>query len=756
MFGTRCFLTDNLIVNTYRMKIKFKNTPAILTLTLLFIGFCQSSIAQEKALSNELIWYSGEFRTEYVSGLNSMNDGEHYTSLEYGESGSAIVKYAYASGKEVGTVASSKELFGEQELSIESYEFSADESKLLIATEVESIYRHSTKANYYIWDLKDKKLTPLTDFSQGKQRLADFSPSGNSVAFVRENNIFIFSAEDGTERQVTIDGKMNEIINGANDWVYEEEFGFDKGLYWSKDGSKLAYYRFDESEVKQFQMAMYGNLYPDQYTFKYPKAGERNSTVSIHVYDLNSGKSRLVNTGTETDIYYPRIKWTEDPNVLCIMRMNRLQNVLEFLYCDNRAKSTILPTNSIYKEKSDTYVEINDNLFFSTDGKGFYWNSEKDGYNHIYWISFDGTQERQLTSGNWDVIDFYGVNDKKGIFYYSSSQESTLEKHVYGKGIKSRYFQKLSTRGGTNDAVFSNSFRYFINYHSSANTPPYITMNDERGKQLRLLKDNAALVETINSYNLSPKEFFQFQNSEGIDLNCWMIKPDNFDPTKKYPVFVTIYGGPGHNTVLDSWEGRNLLWHQMLAEQGYLVVSCDPRGTLYRGKAFKHSTYQQLGKLETEDFIDLAKHLQGMDYVDADRIGIQGWSYGGYMTSLCMTKGADYYKAGIAVAPVTNWRYYDSIYTERFMRTPQENPSGYDDNSPINHVEKLKGKYLLVHGSADDNVHYQNTMEMVDALVRANKQFDLFIYPNKNHGIYGGTTRLHLFDMMTNFLQKNL
>ena len=745
------------------MKISLKHLSLVIAGVILLVGNSQSSFAQSKdmnsaskELSNELIWYSGEFRTEYVGGLNSMNDGVHYTSLEFGENGSEIVKYSYASGKKIGVVASSAEVFADLGLTIEDYEFSADESKLLIATAMESIYRHSTKSNYYIWDLKSKKLGPLSDFSLGKQRLADFSPSGNSVAFVRENNVFIYSAADGSETQVSFDGVNNEIINGATDWVYEEEFGFDKGIYWSNDGNRLAYYRFDESAVKEFQMAMYGELYPDQYKFKYPKAGEVNSTVSIHVYDLNSKKSRVIDTGNETDIYYPRIKWTEDPNRLCIMRMNRLQNVLEFLISDTRAKSTILPATSIYKEKSSTYIEVNDNLIFSKDGKGFYWNSEKDGYNHIYWFSMEGTTERQLTSGNWDVIEFYGVDENKGMFYYSSSQESTLEKHVYAKGIKNRSFIKLSGRSGTNDAVFSNTYKYFVNYNSTANTPPYITMNDNKGKVLRVLKDNAALVETMNSYDLSPKEFFSFTNTNGDDLNCWMIKPNGFDPAKKYPVFVTIYGGPGHNTVLDSWDGRNLLWHQMLAEQGYIVVSCDPRGTMYRGKEFKHSTYQQMGKLETEDFIDFAKYLQKENYVDADRIGIQGWSYGGYMTSLCMTKGADYYKTGIAVAPVTNWRYYDSIYTERFMRTPQENPSGYDDNSPINHVDLLKGKYLLVHGSADDNVHYQNTMEMIDALVNANKQFDLFIYPNKNHGIYGGTTRLHLFNKMTNFVKDNL
>lgn len=733
------------------MKLSF---ISLLSITILFNT---STIAQEKKqLTNELIWYSGEFRTEYVGGLNSMNDGIHYTTLESGMNGSEIVKYEYATGEKVGVVASASEIFGKDAPSIYDYEFSADETKILLATEMESLYRHSTKSNYYIWDIKAKTKTPLSDFNKGKQRLADFSPSGNAIAFVRDNNVFIYDADSGEEIQVTDDGLENHIINGATDWVYEEEFGFDKGLYWSNDGTKLAYYRFDESEVKEFQMAIYGNLYPDQYTFKYPKAGEKNSIVTIHVYDRNTGKSRTVNTGNETDIYFPRIKWTQNNNMLCIMKMNRHQNELSFLGTDLRAKSTLIPVTPFYQESSKTYIEINDNLIFSKDGKGFYWNSEKDGYNHIYYFSMDGNTQRQITKGEWDVIDFYGVEEKKGVVYYSSSEVSAMEKHVYSISTKGKSPRKLTTEKGHNNATFSKTFKYFFNNHSSANSPYFYSMNDSRGKQVRVLKDNMALKQTLRDYELSDKEFFSFDNSTGTSLNCWMIKPPNFESRKQYPVFVTIYGGPGHNTVADSWGGANYLWHQMIAQQGYIVVSCDPRGTQYRGKEFKHSTYQQLGKLETEDFIDLAKHLQNLPYVDGERIGMQGWSYGGYMTSLCMTKGADYYTTGIAVAPVTNWRYYDTIYTERFMRTPQENPSGYDDNSPINHVKELKGNYLLVHGSADDNVHYQNTMEMIDALVKANKEFDLFIYPNKNHGIYGGTTRLHLFTKMTNFILDNL
>lgn len=727
-----------------------------LILALAFLSAGQLTIAQE--LTNDLIWYSREFSAESVSGVNSMKDGLHYTSLERNdELGSAIVKYAYSTGDSLGVIASAKDIFNDNTKSIEGYSFSADETKLLIQTETHHIYRHSFSANYYIHDLTTNRSYPLADFEKGKQRLAQFSPAGNMVAFVRDNNILITDLEFREEEQITFDGVENQIINGYPDWVYEEEFGFNRGFHWSPKGDRIAYYKFDESNVKEFQMAMYGELYPDQYTFKYPKAGEENSVLGIYVYDLNAMTSKRVDIGKKKDIYIPRIKWTKDNNKLCVMRMNRHQNHLEFLLADmGKQQPFELATDVIFSEKSDTYIDVSDDLTFLADGQTYLWTSQRDGYNHVYQFNMNGDVVRQITSGTWDVVEFLGYDEAKSNIYFHGSAEGPLERHVYVQNLKKSDHKKLSTKAGANSAVFSDSFKFYINYHSDANSPSHITLHNSKGKEIRVLADNAKLRATLKKYNLQEKEFFTFQNSAGDALNCWMIKPPDFDASKKYPVLVAIYGGPGHNTVKNSWGGSTGLWHQMMAQQGYLVVSCDPRGTMYRGRDFMHSTYMQLGKLETEDFIDFAKYLQGQAYVDGERIGMQGWSYGGYMTSLAMTKGADQYSAGIAVAPVTNWRYYDTIYTERFMRTPQENADGYDNNSPINHVDKLEGAYLLVHGSADDNVHYQNTMEMVDALVRANKEFDLFIYPNKNHGIYGGTTRLHLFNKMTNFLLENL
>jgi dipeptidyl-peptidase-4 len=531
-----------------------------------------------------------------------------------------------------------------------------------------------------------------------------------------------------------------------------------KGFEWSPAGNRIAYLRFDETNVREFSMDIFGELYPEQQRFKYPKAGEANSAVSLYVYDLGLGQSRKVETGSNTDQYIPRIEWTKNNDQLCAMRMNRHQNKLEFLLTDLMAKSlNTVPTKVIYTEQAETYIDVSDALTFLADGS-FIWLSERDGYNHLYLFDAAGAVKKQITKGAWDVIDFYGIDEASQIAYFTSSMVSAMEQHVYSVNFKKQPQApvRMSVQKGNNSAEFSKGFKYYILMHSDANTPTDFGLYDSKGKLTRVLKDNASLKERMQKYGLTKKEFFTFKNTAGVDLNCWMMKPSNFDPSKKYPVLVAIYGGPGSNTVTDAWGGRGYLWHQLLCQQGYIVVSCDPRGTQYRGRQFKHSTYMNLGKLETEDFIDFAKYLGGQAFIDASRIGIQGWSFGGYMTSLCMTKGADQYKAGIAVAPVTNWKYYDSIYTERFMRTPQENSGGYENNSPINFVKSLKGKFLLVHGSADDNVHYQNSMDMVTALVAANKQFDMFVYPNKNHGISGGNTRLHLYTRMTQFLTDNL
>ncbi|MDG1477342.1 MAG: S9 family peptidase, partial [Vicingaceae bacterium] len=578
---------------------------------------------------------------------------------------------------------------------------------------------------------------------------ATFSPSANKVAFVKDNDMYFKDLVSNKETRMTTDGKKNEIINGASDWVYEEELVLVKAFKWSPDGKKIAYYRFDESKVKEWLMKMYGPLYPEEERFKYPKAGEDNSKVEIIFYDLTSAKKTNANVGDKYE-YISRINWTNDAKSLAIQSLNRQQNDLN-IHLTNAETGE---SKNIFNELTENYVEVPTTKFLKSKDQ-FIITSEKDGYNHIYLYDITGKLINQVTKGSWDVSSFYGVDEKKGLVYYQSAELGAIDRQVYSVKLNGSSKKRLTTKTGQNRADFSTSFKYFINYHSSASTPKYITLHESNGKQKRVLEDNANLNKSLEGFNFSKKEFFKIKTN-GQELNAWKILPKNFDASKKYPVLMFVYGGPGINTVNDSWDGGNTFWFNHLASKGYMVVSVDARGTGYRGTEFKKVTYKQLGKYETEDQIGAAKYLATLPYVDGSRIGIFGWSYGGYMSSLCITKGADVFKTAIAVAPVTNWRYYDNIYTERYMQTPQQNANGYDDNSPINHVEKLKGNYLLIHGMADDNVHYQNAVEMSAALIKANKQFTEMMYPNKNHGIYGGNTRLHLYTLMTDFILKNL
>ena len=704
----------------------------------------------KKMIDLKDIWKDYTFSSETVRGVRSMNDGKNYTVLERGKSGINLVQYNYKTGKKVATIIEAKDLtFDGKELRMQSYEFSSDEKKVLIGTEVEAIYRRSSKANFFVYDLKSKKIEQLA--KEDKQMYADFSPSGNKVAYVMNNNLFFKDFTTNKVVQITEDGEFNKIINGASDWVYEEELELSKAFQWSVDGQKLAFYRFDEAAVKQWNMKMYDDLYPSDYKFKYPKAGEENAKVQIKIFDLTSTKTTNVDLGTDYQ-YIPSIEWTKDANTLAVISSNRHQSEVKI----NLVNASTGKANTVHTEKSDTYIEMPFDVHFMADQKHFILLSEKSGYRHLYLHNIDGSLKNQITNGDWPVTDYYGINEAKGIVYYQSAETSPLDRNVYSIKLDGTGKNRLTKKDGTNSADFSNSFSYFINYHTTANTPNYVSLNNSTGNVIRVLEDNQKLTQQLGEYEIGEKTFFSFKTSQDVELNAWMIKPPNFDKNKKYPVFLTIYGGPGSQTVTNSWGGSNFFWHQLLAQKGYIVVSVDNRGTGARGVDFKKVTYKQLGKYETEDQIEAAKYFATLPYVDGSRIGVQGWSYGGYMSSLCLLKGADYFKAAIAVAPVTNWRFYDSIYTERYMQTPQENEDGYDDNSPINHVEKLKGKYLLVHGMADDNVHLQNTTEMISALVDADKQFDLFVYPNKNHGIYGGNTRYHLYSKMTNFVLENL
>lgn len=731
-----------------------KSIKLILLSISVFVG--SIVLAQEKPANIKLeeIWKQYKFLPKSIQGINSLSNGVNYTSLKNG----SLVVYDYQTGDSVNTLLYADKLIPqgkEKPIKLSSFSINGDETKFLIPTQTESIYRHSSKSVFYVWDTKNEKLTQL---STEKQRLADFSPKGNNIAFVRENNIFITNLSTNTEKQITSDGQTNHIINGTCDWVYEEEFGFTKGFYWSPEGTKIAYYRFDESKVKEYDLTFYGELYPEEYKYKYPKAGEDNSIVEIYVYDLLTGKTTKMDIGSETDQYIPRIKWTNDDNTLAIQRLNRLQNHLDVLLLN----ATNGENETIYSEDNDYYIDITDNLTFINNNKQFIISSEKDGYNHIYLYNIDGSLNKQLSSGNWDVTEVYGYDENKKRVFYQSAESSPLNRDLYFITLKGKK-TKISEKEGTNTADFSNNFKYFIGNNSSTSTPPYISVNTSTGKLVRVLEDNKSFSERLKKYNLSEKEFFTISSPEFtlpdssvVELNAWRILPPNFDENKKYPVLLTIYGGPGSQEVTNSWGYFNYFWYQMLAQNGIIVISVDNRGTGARGEAFKKMTYKELGKYETVDYIETAKYMGNLPYVDKDKIAIFGWSYGGFMASNALFQGADYFNTAIAVAPVTNWRYYDNIYTERFMVKPQDNADGYDKNSPINHVDKLKGNYLLIHGSTDDNVHFQNTMDLISALVAADKQFDLMVYPNKNHGIYGGNTRYHLFNKMTNFLYEHL
>ena len=706
----------------------------------------------------EDLMLNGTFSQKSVQGLLSMKDGIHYTTLE--EGGTKIVKYSYATGKVVDTLLNLNQIKDVEIKSINEYEFSADESRILLMTNPERIYRRSFTADYFVFSFKNRELVPLS--KNGKQRLATFSPNGNRIAFVRDNNLYIHNVLFGSEIRITKDGEWNKIQNGTPDWVYEEEFEFNRAFEWSPDSEFLAYMKFNEGDVKMFNMNKFEGLYPqikenalypENYTYKYPKAGEKNSTVEVFVYNIEDRITKRMDVGEEKDQYIPRIKWTQDPKMLSIYRLNRHQNKLELLLANARTGSS----NIMYTQENKYYIEEGnfDYLTYLNDGKHFIYLDEKDGFNHLYLYDMaTGKSVQQITNGDWDVTDFLGFDEKNQVCYYQSAEVSPMDRNVYSVKLNGTAKKLLTPEKGTNNTVFSNGFKYYINYFSSVTQPNTVSLFNSKGKMIRVLESNDELVAKLKEYQYLPKEFTMLPAADGMTmLNAWMIKPFNFDPSKKYPVVMTQYSGPNSQSVLNSW---SFDWYQYLAQEGYVVVCVDPRGTGARGQMFRKCTYMQLGRLESDDQISAARSLAKESFIDENRIAVWGWSYGGFMSTLCLEKGSDVFAAAIAVAPVTNWRYYDSVYTERFMRTPQENTKGYDDNSPINHVDKLKGSLLLCHGTADDNVHIQNTYELTERLVQADKQFEMQVYTNRNHSIYGGKTRLHLYNRFNKFLKVNL
>ena len=690
-----------------------------------------------------------------------MLDGEHYTQISSDHK--RIVKYSFKTGEEVGTLFDVTTARDCDLKSFDDYILSPDEKLILIQTETKPIYRHSFTAVYYIYNVKNNKMEPLSN--NGPQQVPLFSPDGNQIAFVRNNNIYLVKLLFGnSESQVTKDGEYNHVLNGIPDWVYEEEFSFNRAFDFSADSKMIAYVRFDESAVPMFSFPWYKGLapektsyatYPGAYEYKYPKAGEVNSKVSVHTYDIKSHVTRKMDLQIDSDGYIPRIKFTSDPEKLAIMTLNRHQNRLD-LYMAN-------PRSGLCKvairDEAEQYIKESAYSNIKFYPEHIVMMSEKDGYNHLYLYTIAGNLVKQITKGQFEVTSFLGWDQKANVFYYASNEGSPLRTAIYkidGKGKKT----KLSTRTGSNSAIFSTNQKYYINTFSNISTPTLITLNDNRGKELTTLLDNSKLKAQTAQLNMPQKEFFTFRTSSGVELNGWMMKPANFNANKKYPVILHQYSGPGSKQVIDRWGigsfGDGGLFEAYMCDKGYIMVCVDGRGTGGRGAAFEKCTYLQLGVKEAEDQVETARYLGTLPYIDGKRIGIWGWSFGGYNTLMSMSDGSGAFKAGVAIAAPSDWRFYDTVYTERFMRTPKENAEGYDAGSAIKRAPQLKGSLLLIHGTADDNVHYQNCAEYSEALVQAGIQFDMQVYTNRNHGIFGGKTREHLMNRVANFFIQNL
>ncbi len=709
-----------------------------------------STLAQTK-LSFEDVFDKGVFRQERVAGFNWMRDGNFYTSLE----GNKVIKFDINNGEVAEVLLDANNL--NKKIKIIDYTFSKDETKLLIETDRNYIYRRSYVSTYYIYNLATKKLASLSD--NGKQAYATFSPDGTKIGFTRSNNLFYVDLENNKEVQVTFDGKFNEIINGSSDWVYEEELYLTKAFFWSPEGDNIAFYRFDESEVRKYNMQKWndGDLYPEDYTFKYPKAGEKNSKVDIKVYSLDSKEIQTIDLGSETDIYIPSIQWTNNNDILAIRKLNRLQNELILFHADVETGKV----QKILSEKLETYIDINyyDKMVYLKDGKHFIRTSEKDGYKHIYLYDMQGNEVRQITKGDWEATELLGVDERKRKVkvYFKSTEKSPLQRHFYSITWDGKNKKQLTTDRGYHSIDLSPDFKYYVDSYSNSNQPTKASLYETKKNSLvKVLKHNEKLEEVVEGYNLGKVDFITFQTTDNTELNGFMIKPADFSETRKYPVLIFQYSGPGSQSVLDVYSGSHYYWHQLLAQEGYIIACIDNRGTGGRGADFKKMTYAQLGKIEAEDHIAFAKYLQGLPYINSERIGIWGWSYGGYMSSLCMMLAPELFKAGIAVAPVTSWRYYDTIYTERYLKTPQQNASGYDDYSPITHASKLEGKFLLIHGTGDDNVHFQNTVALQSELIKYGKMFDTFIYPDRAHSLRAGGARKHVYRLMFDYIVRNL
>lgn len=715
-------------------------------LSFLLVGSLAAQNGSKRVDLKEIT--DGQFRqVTNIGEMRSMPDGEHYTAMN--DARNMIIKYSYRTGNPVDTLFNTEKARECTFDKFDGYTISSTGHHILVWRDTEPIYRRSFKANVYDYDVRRNYVKPISD-SKGKQMIPTFSPDGRMVAYVSDNNIWIRKFDYDTEVQVTKDGEMNKILNGITDWVYEEEFAVTNLMAWSPNSEQLAFVRFDESEVPEYSMQMFGEgLYPGYYNYKYPKAGEKNSKVTLHSYDVTTKDTKELKVPVEADSYIPRIVFTNNDDQLAVMTLNRHQNVFNMYYANPKSGVFRL----ILRDENKAYVDsewLNSIHFYANS---FSYVNEQDGYAHIYLYSPTGVMQRQVTKGNWDVTAFLGYDEATKTVYYESAEESPIRRAIYkidAKGVKT----KLSTQEGTNNATFSDNFAYYVNQYSNANTPVKITVNETKSnKVLRVLQDNARLVDKLAGYSYAEKEFIKVRTASDYELNAWIVKPVDFDESKKYPVLMFQYSGPNSQQVLDKY---SFDWEQYLAANGIITVCVDGRGTGARGEAFRKCTYLRMGELESKDQVEAAQALGKLPFVDKSRMAIWGWSFGGYNTLMAMSVGNGTFKAGIAVAPPTDWKYYDSVYTERFMRTPKENFERYAATSPIRLAKDLQGKLLLIHGTADDNVHFQQTMDYAESLVQAGKQFEMQVYKDRNHSIYGGNTRYHLYTRMSNFLFDNL
>ena len=719
---------------------------------LLLLATSANALGTEKTLTVHDIYGSSLFSAKSVQGIQWMKSGNRFSYLDVADTSTklrSIWIYDVKSGKREIAV-NAKDLLlpgGTEPFRITTYAWSPAEDQILF-TETLPARSLKTGGAFYLYDMKTKSFRQITQTKE-PQSIIQFSPDGKHIGFVRENNLFVYDLTSGSEKQLTHDGSAT-IINGQFDWVYEEEFEIINGYRWSPDSRRIAFWRLDISHEPVYPITDFMPLHPGIEEQRYPNPGDTNAVVKIGVVAVAAGGTKWMDIGTDTDVYIPRIQWTQDPNVLSIQRLNRRQNVLDLLFAD----VTTGATRAVITERDSAWVSIRNDLTFLKSKRQFIWSSERSGFLHLYLYDYDGKLVNQVTSGDWEVSDFEGVDERRDLVYFTSTKNSPLERQLYSLKLNGRGLTQISRNRGTHSVSFSPTFAYYLDSYSNIETPTQQILLESNGNVVRVLEANP--LSPMRDYAIGAEHFITFATSDGVTLNAAILYPVNFDSTKRYPVLFDVYGGPGSQTVRDAWGGTGYLWHQLLAENGYLIFVVDGRGTGGRGCAFEKIVNNQLGKWEVNDQIEGAKYLATLPYVDAHRIGIWGWSYGGYMASLTLLVGADYFKTAVAVAPVTDWKLYDSIYTERYMDTPQHNPKGYEESAPINHAGKLKGAFLVIHGTSDDNVHWQNTIQLVNALEKANKQFRTAFYPNRNHGIFGGATRENLYTRITDFLMENL